>query len=114
MKKKLITLLSLLIVIAGCSPTFPLIQDTRPATPTPTNTPWIVGPPGDTATPVATVEPTATPTCDIKGNINEKGERRYFTKASINYKNVKITLPGEKLFCTTAEAEAAGFKPALK
>lgn len=72
--------------------------------------------------------------CSIKGNVNSKvgrtmraslppfkrftttmylqGERRYFVPGSNNYGNVKIDqAKGERLFCSTGEAEAAGFKP---
>lgn len=126
--------LFVLFTIAACSPTFPLINPNPP-------TPWIIGPvltPGPitttatvtdgvvlttTVVPTDTPSPTtealtttveATPECLIKGNINSNGERIYYTKDSINYTNTKITLPGERYFCTEAEAEAAGWRKALR
>lgn len=92
--KRLISGFALLFVLAGCSPTFPLVQDTR------------------TPTPAPTMAPTDAPTvvCAIKGNINRQGEKIYFTSDSINYKNVQA----EQIFCTEAEAIAAGFRKAGK
>jgi micrococcal nuclease len=49
--------------------------------------------------------------CDIKGNINGKGEKIYHTRGSRSYAATKITeSKGERWFCSTAEAEAAGWR----
>lgn len=50
--------------------------------------------------------PPANKDCVIKGNINSKGEKIYHTPDSPSYKQTKP----EMLFCTKAEAEAAGFR----
>jgi len=96
--KRLISGFALLFVLAGCSPTFPLVQDTRTPTPAPTMAP--------------TAAPTTAPTvvCMIKGNVNRLGEKRYFLPSSINYKNVQA----EAMFCTEAEAIANGYVKAGK
>jgi len=108
MKRMLCTILALFIVV-GCTKTFPLVTDTRVSTPSPTWTAVVNIPP--TFTPVATATPEATPAClDIKGNIDRKGVKRYFTKQSINYKNVKA----EKMFCDEQAAKDAGFVKAGK
>lgn len=44
--------------------------------------------------------------CNIKGNINSKGEKIYHTEQSPSY---KITKP-EEIFCTEEEAEEAGYR----
>lgn len=116
MKHILITLgLLFALLLAACSPTFPLVQDTRSATAT--NTPWIVGPVNDTPTPVAvvTATPAATPICLIKGNINTKGEKHYFTPGQANYvRTIVDPSKGERWFCTAEEAEAAGWTHAVR
>lgn len=94
--KKLMGIIAIVSILTACTPTFPLVMDTRP--PTPTMAP--------------TVAPTAAPTqiCDIKGNINRQGDHIYFTPASINYRNVHA----EKMFCSEDEAKAAGYRKAGK
>ncbi len=77
------------------------------------------------ATPVPTVtEPTSSaftciggcavapdPTCNIKGNVNSKGEQIYHTTESPWYDRTDIKPEeGDRWFCTTQEAEAAGFR----
>jgi len=47
--------------------------------------------------------------CQIKGNINSKGERIYHVPGSRNYGQTRIdTSKGEQWFCSEAEAKAAG------
>lgn len=102
--KRLVATLFLLFVVAGCTPAFPLVMDTREPTPeaTPTEIPVVE-------------EPVPTPVCDIKGNVNPKGEQIYFTHESINYKNVIVDEDnGDQWFCSEDEAQAAGFRKALK
>lgn len=51
--------------------------------------------------------------CDIKGNINSKGERIYHVPGGRSYANTVIdTARGERWFCSEAEAQAAGWRPA--
>jgi hypothetical protein len=51
----------------------------------------------------------------IKGNINAKGEKIYHTTKSGSYDRVLIELDkGERFFCTEEEAQAAGWRPAIK
>lgn len=49
--------------------------------------------------------------CDIKGNINQQGEKTYHLKECDKYSQINISLKkGEKWFCSEAEAQAAGYK----
>lgn len=48
--------------------------------------------------------------CEIKGNINSKGNKIYHMPGQRDYDN---TVP-EEMFCTEEEAEAAGFIPAQR
>lgn len=51
------------------------------------------------------------PACDIKGNVNREGKKIYHTRASEFYGATQIRPEeGDRWFCTTAEAEAAGFR----
>jgi endonuclease YncB( thermonuclease family) len=51
--------------------------------------------------------------CDIKGNINSKGERIYHVPGGRSYANTAIdTARGERWFCSEAEARASGWRPA--
>jgi len=51
--------------------------------------------------------------CDIKGNINSKGERIYHVPGGRSYGNTVIDpARGERWFCSEAEAQAAGWRPA--
>jgi hypothetical protein len=51
--------------------------------------------------------------CDIKGNINPKGEHIYHMPGGRYYANTWIdSVRGERWFCSEAEAEAAGWRPA--
>ena len=49
------------------------------------------------------------PDCNIKGNIDRDGKRYYYTSIDRYYKQVKISNPGERFFCTEREAIEAGF-----
>jgi hypothetical protein len=65
--------------------------------------------------PTVTPEPTATPPCDIKGNVNAKGEKIYFVHGQLDYVRTVIDpSKGEKFFCTESEAVADGFRKAKK
>lgn len=88
--KKLMGIIAVVAILTACSPTFPLVQDTRTPTPAPTDAPTAV--------------------CEIKGNINRQGDHIYFTPESINYQNVHA----EKMFCSEDEAKAAGYRKAGK
>lgn len=49
--------------------------------------------------------------CDIKGNINARGDKIYHTAASPSYANTGIDeARGERWFCSEAEARAAGWR----
>ena len=49
--------------------------------------------------------------CQIKGNINSKGEHIYHVPGSRSYSQTKInTAKGERWFCSEAEARAAGWR----
>ena len=49
--------------------------------------------------------------CEIKGNISSKGERVYHVPGSRSYAATKIDeARGERWFCSTSEAEAAGWR----
>jgi len=51
--------------------------------------------------------------CNIKGNINRKGERIYHMPGGRSYaKTVIDTTRGERWFCSEAEAKAAAWRPA--
>lgn len=53
--------------------------------------------------------------CNIKGNINAKGERIYHRPGQEHYARTRInTAQGERWFCTPAEAEAAGWRAARR
>jgi endonuclease YncB( thermonuclease family) len=55
----------------------------------------------------------ATGDCRIKGNINAKGARLYHKPGDASYSQTVVTeQKGEKWFCTTEEAEAAGWSAA--
>lgn len=57
---------------------------------------------------------TASGDCTIKGNISTTGEKIYHLPGCGSYAKTKIEESrGEKMFCTEAEAQAAGFRKAL-
>ncbi len=52
-------------------------------------------------------------TCNIKGNVNTRGERIYHVPGQKYYDQTEISAShGERWFCTEAEAEAAGWRKA--
>ena len=52
--------------------------------------------------------------CDIKGNINSKGERIYHMPGGRSYASTVIDpTRGERWFCSEAEAQAAGWRRAM-
>lgn len=50
--------------------------------------------------------------CAIKGNVNRKGEKIFHIPGSRDYARVTITGAEERMFCSEAEATAAGWRPA--
>jgi endonuclease YncB( thermonuclease family) len=53
--------------------------------------------------------------CEIKGNINSKGERIYHLPGQTHYGRTKISQSkGERWFCSEAEARAAGWRAARR
>lgn len=57
-------------------------------------------------------EKPAPPDCRIKGNINRDGERIYHVPGKSRwYTRTCINRPGERWFCSEAEARAAGWRP---
>jgi endonuclease YncB( thermonuclease family) len=55
------------------------------------------------------------PECVIKGNVNRKGERIYHLPGQLNYAQINMTKGlGERWFCTEAEADAAGWRKAVR
>lgn len=58
---------------------------------------------------------TASDDCDIKGNINSKGEKIYHMPGQQFYDRTEIDeSKGEKYFCSREEAEAHGFRPSQR
>jgi hypothetical protein len=55
------------------------------------------------------------PDCTIKGNINRNGERIYHLQNQQFYARIKMNRgDGRRWFCTPQEAEAAGWRRALR
>lgn len=54
--------------------------------------------------------PSPSPPCDIKGNISTRGLKIYYMPGHRLYDSVKINRPGERMFCSAAEAEEAGWR----
>jgi hypothetical protein len=54
------------------------------------------------------------PECIIKGNVNRKGERIYHRPGSASYAQVNMNAAGKRWFCTEDEAQAAGWRPAVR
>jgi len=51
----------------------------------------------------------------IKGNVNRKGQRIYHLPGQLEYAHVNMDKGlGERWFCTESEAEAAGWRKALR
>lgn len=59
------------------------------------------------------VSPSTTGSCTIKGNINSKGAKIAHAPGSATYDKTRIdTSKGERMFCSAAEAVAAGWRMA--
>jgi endonuclease YncB( thermonuclease family) len=54
------------------------------------------------------------PECIIKGNVNRKGERIYHRPGGASYAQVNMNAAGKRWFCTEDEAQAAGWRPAVR
>jgi endonuclease YncB( thermonuclease family) len=55
------------------------------------------------------------PVCNIKGNVNPSGDKIYHLPTNSLYRRTQInTGEGDRWFCTAKEAEASGFRPALR
>jgi hypothetical protein len=53
--------------------------------------------------------------CTIKGNVNSKGERIYHTEHQNAYARIRMDKGGDRRwFCTPEEAEAAGWRRAVR
>jgi hypothetical protein len=69
--------------------------------------------PSPPATVVAAAPASHAPGCDIKGNINSKGERIYHMPGGEYYAATQIDVGSdERWFCDEAEAMAAGWRKA--
>jgi uncharacterized lipoprotein len=56
------------------------------------------------------VPPPAPPCVVVKGNISRDGRKLYHVEGMPNFNTVKISeAAGERFFCSTSEAEAAGW-----
>jgi endonuclease YncB( thermonuclease family) len=52
--------------------------------------------------------------CAIKGNVNRKGERIYHMPGQRDYASINMTSHEKRWFCSPEEAEAAGWRRALR
>lgn len=52
--------------------------------------------------------------CAIKGNVNARGDRIYHMPGQRDYAATVISGPDERMFCSEAEARAAGWRPAQR
>lgn len=90
------------MVMVGCSPTWPLVQDTRTSTPVPTIEPTVV----------ITVTPAVESACNIKGVM---ASHIYHVQGQLTYKRTQVLAErGDRWFCTEQQALDAGFRKALK
>ncbi len=65
--------------------------------------------------PISSSEGAPSPDCTIKGNINRNGERIYHMPGQQFYARVQMDVGhGKRWFCTPEEAEAAGWRRALR
>ena len=63
----------------------------------------------------STTEGAPSAECTIKGNINKDGERIYHMQGQGSYAKLKMDRgDGKRWFCTAEEAEAAGWRRALR
>ena len=62
------------------------------------------------------VHPPPSPACPIKGNVNSKGERIYHVPDDVIMADCDhgMCAKGKRWFCSAAEAEAAGWRHALR
>lgn len=66
-----------------------------------------------TGSPTVLLRDTGNGNCAIKGNISQRGERIYHLPGQRNYADTRIDpARGERLFCSEAEAQAAGWRKA--
>lgn len=110
--KRFLPLILLVFVLVGCSPTFPLVMDTRTATPVePTATVALT--PVVTATAAITATPAIDPTpCNIKGTA---ASHLFHMPGTLTYKRTQvIAARGDRWFCSEQEAISAGFTRAKK
>jgi hypothetical protein len=54
------------------------------------------------------------PNCNIKGNVNRRGERIYFRPGQLDYDRVDMSKQGTGWFCTEQDAQAAGWPSAAR
>lgn len=110
-------------------PTDTPVPTQPPTAPPPTNTPRpaapVVVPPvvppvrsGGAVNPFTCIGGCTTapdPSCNIKGNVNSRGERIYHTPALRDYDRTNIRPEeGDRWFCTEEEAQQAGFRRAQR
>jgi hypothetical protein len=63
----------------------------------------------------SSTEGAPSPECTIKGNVNSKGERIYHMEHQNSYGKIRMDKGGgRRWFCTPEEAEAAGWRRALR
>jgi hypothetical protein len=68
-------------------------------------------PMSNTPTMLLGAKSTSTAGCQIKGNISKKGERIYHVPGQRYYERTRISpTKGEHMFCSEAEARAAGWR----
>ena len=61
------------------------------------------------------IEGAPSPECTIKGNVNRNGERIYHMENQRFYARIKMDKgSGRRWFCTPEEAEAAGWRKAVR
>ncbi len=84
-----------------------------PANPRPSSTSATPKPSVAPKPPIA--QPAPSGSCTIKGNISSKGEKIYHVPGGRSYAETKIDpSKGERWFCSTSEAVAAGWRAALR
>lgn len=65
--------------------------------------------------PAPTTAPPASTVCIIKGNVSSRGERIYHVPGGQYYDRTRIDpSKGERMFCSEAEAQAAGWRRSLR
>lgn len=90
------------------------VRATRAPSATHTPQPVTTPAPGSARCPDGCITPPA-PVCEIKGNVNSSGEKIYHMPGGALYGRTVINpAEGDRWFCTPTEAEAAGFRAALR